>query len=114
MPSKKPVGLKSTLKQRVKLLLGVIAPGGGLAGAGQEGWVGAKVATIIGGFFIADPLSLRFRALVMLARIVELAVAAGMQIGVTLGAGIAGADSASGGILDLLAALPAVEKHSDE
>jgi hypothetical protein len=73
-----------------------------------------EVAAVIGGFFMADPFSPGFRALIMFAGVVELAIAADMQVGAALGADVERAHTASGWIRYLLAALPAVEKHSDK
>ena len=106
--------MKLTFEQRVKFLLGFVGVGRGVVGAGQQGWIGAKVIAVVRGLFITDPFGLGFRALVVFARIVELAVEAGVQVGFTLGAGVARAHAASGGILDFLAALPAIEIHSEE
>jgi hypothetical protein len=50
----------------------------------------------------------------MFAGVVELAIAAGVQLGVALGADFARVDTASGRVFNLRAALPAVEKHSDK
>jgi hypothetical protein len=50
----------------------------------------------------------------MFAGVVELAIPAGVQVGVTLRADVARSDTTSGRILNLLAASPAVEKHSDK
>jgi len=83
-------------------------------GVGQQGRVWAKVAAVVGGLFIANPFGLGFRALVMFDGVVELAIAAGMQVGAAPGAGVARANAASGGILNLLAALPTVEEHADK
>ena len=83
-------------------------------GVGHQGRVWAKVAAVVGGLFIADPSGLGFRALVMFAGVVELAIAAGMQVGAAPGAGVARADAASGGILNLLAAIPAIEERADK
>jgi len=82
-----------------------------VVGAGQQGWVGTKVIAVVGGFLVANPFGLGFRALVVFAGVVELAVEAGMQVGAAPGARVARADAASGRILNLLAALPAVEEH---
>jgi hypothetical protein len=49
----------------------------------------------------------------MFARVVELAIPAGVQVGVALRAGVERAYTASGWIGNLLAALPAVERHSE-
>jgi hypothetical protein len=88
--------------------------GGGAVGAGEEGGIRLEVAAVVRGFFIADPFGLFLRALIMLARVVELAIAAGVQVGVALGADVVPADTSSGGVLGLRAAFPAVEKHSDK
>jgi len=87
------------------------AHGGGVVGAGQQRWIGAKVIAVVAGFLVANPIGLCFRALVMFAGVVELAIAAGMQVRAAPGARVAPVDAASSGILNLLAALPAVEEH---
>ena len=104
----------SNLEQRVELLPGVVALGGGALRACQQGWVRSEVITIVGGFFIADPFGLRLSALIMFGWVVELAIAAGMQVGAALGTDVERAHTASGRIRNLLAALPAVEIHSDQ
>ena len=102
----------SPFEQLVKLLLGFVSLGVGAAGAGQQGWIGTKVIAVVGGLLLADPVGLGFRALAVFAGIVELAIAAGVQVGVAPGAGVARGDAASGGILDSLSAFPAIEEHS--
>ena len=62
---------------------------------------------------IADPFGLGFGALVVLGAVVELALAAGVEIGIALRAAIAPPDAAAGGILDPLAAFPAIEDHKN-
>jgi hypothetical protein len=47
----------------------------------------------------------------MLAGVVELAVAAGVQVGVALGTGVSIAHTAARGVLNRFAAFPATELH---
>jgi len=49
----------------------------------------------------------------MFAGVVELAIAATMQVGVALGAGVGAKHAAPGGVFNLHAAFPAVEKHNE-
>ena len=81
--------------------------------AGEQNRVGLEVIAVVCGSLIADPLGLGFRALVMFAGVVELAIAATMQVGVALGAGVGAKHAAPGGVLNFLAAFPAVEKHDE-
>jgi hypothetical protein len=66
---------------------------------------------VICGSFIVDPQTLGFRALVILSRIVELAITAAMQMGVTPGAGIRAPNMVPAEIRNLLTAFPARKGH---
>lgn len=50
--------------------------------------MGSKVVAVISGFFIAHPLGLSFRALIVLGGVVMAAIAAGVEVVIGLGAGI--------------------------
>jgi hypothetical protein len=107
-----PKGSAYDLKNKPNFFPAPSSLGGGAVGAGEEGGVRSEVVTVVGGLFIADPFGLCLSALIMFAGVVELAIAAGMQVGVALGADVERAHSASGWIRNLLAAFPTVEKHS--
>ena len=80
------------------------------ASSHQRG-IGLEVVAEICGFLIPDACGPGFRALVMFCGIVELAVAAGVQVAAAVGAGVAALDAAARGVLNLSAAFPTRKSH---
>ena len=83
-----------------------------MAGARQQRGIGGKVIAVIGSFFVAGSFGLGLGALVVLARVVELAVPAGMEVGVASGASVPVADAVTRRNLNCLPALPAIKPHN--
>ena len=80
--------------------------------AGEQRSVRGEVIAVIGSFFVAGPFGLRLTALVVLARVVELAVPAGVEVGIASGARVPAADAVTCRNLNCLPALPAIEPHN--
>jgi len=83
----------SNLEKRIELLLGVAGRGRTLGA--QDGVRPIKVA-VVGSLLVTNPFGLRLGALVVFGRIVEVAVAARVQVSIASRAGVAGADPRRG------------------
>jgi hypothetical protein len=106
-------GYLLNLKKGIEFIPGVVGFGRRPASARHEGGIRLEVITVIGGFFVAGPFGLRLTALIILAAVVELAIAADMQVGVAFRAGAPIAYLVTRRDLDRLAAFPAVELHKN-
>jgi hypothetical protein len=55
-----------------------------LHGEDARGTLGGKIIAVVGGFLVAHPLDLRLGALIVFCGVVEAAIAAGMEVEITL------------------------------
>jgi hypothetical protein len=100
-------------EQRIEFLFGLLgSPGSG--GYGQYGLArsGLEVVTVVRGFLIPDPFRLGFSTLVVLARIIEPAVAARVQVGAAPRALISCPDAFADFRFDRRAAFPAIHTNT--
>jgi hypothetical protein len=98
----------SSLEKRIELLLGVARRGRTL---GAQDRIRAIIVAVVGNLLVANPFRLRLGALVVLGRIVEVAVAAGVQVCNASRAGVAGGDPRPGWQINDVCAFPARELH---
>src|SRR6516164_385379 len=98
----------SNFEKRIKLLLGVARRGRTL---GAQDGISAIVVAVVGNLLVTNPLDLRLRTLVVLGRIVEVAVAAGVQVCIASRAGVAGAEPRPGRQVNNMRTFPARELH---
>jgi hypothetical protein len=99
----------SNLEERIEFLLGVAARSRRLSA--QDG-IRPVVVTVVGGLFVSDPFGLRLRTLVILGGIIEVAVAAGVEVGVATLASVARADPRPRRTAGDVPAFPARELHT--
>ena len=101
-----------SLEQGVELLLGVRNCRSTSRAFGSTGAPGrAEIVAIVGSLLFTLPFRLRFGALIILGRIVEVAVTAGVEVCVTPATSVPAAHAAAGRKVNRSAAFPAMKSH---